>query len=329
MIRASHAASDASAYAQRHGSASCRGINARPCCLAANVHCVTVTAVHHPIFARCYGLVSRFVEHAVGERRDELLAGLCGRVIEVGAGNGMNFRHYPVTRDEVVAVEPEGYLRHLADHAARDAPVPVSMRAGLAENLPLKDGEFDAGVASLVLCSVAEQTPALAELRRVLKPGVSCASSSTCAPRPRARPASRLRSIASACSRSSPAAVTARGRPWRRSSPRASRSSACAGSSSGRHGCSPTRSCSGSPGLEASRARFTARRRPLRRHVAAWCRFTFDSLYRNARIVSTLRLGLANTGIFVRSVPDASQLTTRASDARGRNVPVGCGSVIP
>lgn len=171
MIRASHPASDASAYAQRHGSATCRGINARPCSLAATVHCVTVTAVHHPIFARCYGLVSRFVEHDVGERRDELLAGLCGRVIEIGAGNGMNFRHYPVTTDEVVAVEPEGYLRHLADHAARDAPVPVSMRAGLAENLPLNDGEFDAGVASLVLCSVAEQTPALAELRRVLKPG--------------------------------------------------------------------------------------------------------------------------------------------------------------
>ena len=111
------------------------------------------------------------MEHDLSERRDELLAGLCGRVIEVGAGNGMNFRHYPATTDEVVAVEPEAYLRHLAEHAARGAPVRVSVRAGLAENLPLRDGEFDAGVASLVLCSVDEQTPALAELRRVLKPG--------------------------------------------------------------------------------------------------------------------------------------------------------------
>ncbi len=111
------------------------------------------------------------MEHDVGERRDELLAGLCGRVIEIGAGNGMNFRHYPATTDEVVAVEPEAYLRHRAEHTARDAPVPVSVRAGLAEDLPLRDGEFDAGVASLVLCSVTEQAPALAELRRVLKPG--------------------------------------------------------------------------------------------------------------------------------------------------------------
>ena len=45
--------------------------------------------------------------------------------------------------------------------------------------------------------------------------------------------------------------------------------------------------------------------------------------------MSTLRLGLANRGIFVRSVPHVSQLTTRASDARGRNVPVGCGSATP
>lgn len=132
---------------------------------------MAVTAVHHPIFARCYGLLSRFMEHDVGERRDELLAGLCGRVIEIGAGNGMNFRHYPATTDEVVAIEPEAYLRHLAERAARHATVRVSVRGGLAEALPLKDGEFDAAVASLVLCTVAEQSPALAELRRVLKPG--------------------------------------------------------------------------------------------------------------------------------------------------------------
>lgn len=111
------------------------------------------------------------MEHDVGEYRVQLLNGLCGRVIEVGAGNGMNFRHYPQTTDEVVAVEPENYLRGQAEQAARDARVPVRVRAGVAEDLPAGDDEFDAAVASLVLCSVGEQAAALAELQRVLKPG--------------------------------------------------------------------------------------------------------------------------------------------------------------
>ncbi len=111
------------------------------------------------------------MEHDVGEYRVQLLNGLRGRVIEIGAGNGMNFRHYPLTTDEVVAVEPEDYLRGQAEQAARDAPVPVTVRAGVAEALPAGDDEFDAAVASLVLCSVAEQAAALAELQRVLKPG--------------------------------------------------------------------------------------------------------------------------------------------------------------
>lgn len=111
------------------------------------------------------------MEHDVGEYRVQLLNGLCGRVIEVGAGNGMNFRHYPQTTDEVVAVEPEDYLRGQAEQAARDAPVPVRVRPGVAEDLPARDDEFDAAVVSLVLCSVAEQAAALAELQRVLKPG--------------------------------------------------------------------------------------------------------------------------------------------------------------
>lgn len=126
--------------------------------------------MRHPIFARCYGLLSRLAEHEFGECRQELLEGLSGRVIEVGAGNGLNFRHYPETTGEVVAVEPEAYLRRAAERAAGDANVPVSVREGVAEALPFSDGEFDAAVASLVLCSVVAPAKALTELRRVLKP---------------------------------------------------------------------------------------------------------------------------------------------------------------
>lgn len=104
------------------------------------------------------------------EHRDRALAGLSGRVIEVGAGNGMNFSHYPGTVDEVVAVEPEDQLRALAEKAAELSPVPVRVVAGHATALPMEDASFDAVVASLVLCSVSDVPSALAELRRVLKP---------------------------------------------------------------------------------------------------------------------------------------------------------------
>ncbi|HEX9504432.1 MAG TPA: class I SAM-dependent methyltransferase, partial [Acidimicrobiia bacterium] len=105
------------------------------------------------------------------EHRDELLAGLVGRVVEVGAGNGLNFAHYPDTVTEVVAVEPEPYLRKRALQAAEKARVPIRVLDGTAEALPGSDGEFDAAVASLMLCSVPDQAAALDELHRVIRPG--------------------------------------------------------------------------------------------------------------------------------------------------------------
>lgn len=92
-------------------------------------------------------------------------------MIEVGAGNGLNFAHYPETVAEVVAVEPEPYLRRLAEGAAAKAAVPVQVVDGVAEELPAEDSSFDAGVVSLVLCSVADPRRALAELHRALRPG--------------------------------------------------------------------------------------------------------------------------------------------------------------
>jgi ubiquinone/menaquinone biosynthesis C-methylase UbiE len=127
--------------------------------------------VHHPLFARFFDRLSRWMEPEVGEHRDRLLAGLDGRVLEVGAGNGVNFSRYPRSVREVVALEPEPFLRAKAEFAAQRAPVPVRVQAGVAAPLPFESDSFDAAVACLVLCTVPDLRAALAELRRVLKPG--------------------------------------------------------------------------------------------------------------------------------------------------------------
>ncbi|UWZ59787.1 class I SAM-dependent methyltransferase [Dactylosporangium aurantiacum] len=103
--------------------------------------------------------------------RARLVAGLSGTVVEVGAGTGACFAHYPAQVTAVLAVEPDPYLRDLATKAATGAPVPVTVVAGTAECLPAEPGTFDAAVCSLVLCSVADPDAALAEIRRVLRPG--------------------------------------------------------------------------------------------------------------------------------------------------------------
>lgn len=128
--------------------------------------------VNNPVFARVYGRVARIGDRRGGaEHRRHLLAGLTGRVLELGAGSGSNFAHYPTTVSEVIAVEPEPHLRERAQAAASKAPIAITVLDALAEALPAEDGSVDAAVAALVLCTVPDQPRALAELYRVIQPG--------------------------------------------------------------------------------------------------------------------------------------------------------------
>jgi ubiquinone/menaquinone biosynthesis C-methylase UbiE len=127
--------------------------------------------VHHPVFALIFGLGSRLMIFGEAKQRTEMLADLFGRVIEVGCGAGVNFGFYPPDVTEVLAIEPERHLREQALKAAAGSPVPTTVVDGLAANLPAPDASFDAGVVSLVLCSVSDPAAALGELMRVIKPG--------------------------------------------------------------------------------------------------------------------------------------------------------------
>jgi SAM-dependent methyltransferase len=128
--------------------------------------------VNHPLFARMYlRMASRRLDGEERDHRRALLEGLSGEVIEVGAGSGINFRFYPRTVSHVLAVEPEPVLRNAAVDNAAHAPVPVSVVSGVSGALPGEAETFDAGVASLVLCSVPDPGRALAELFRVIRPG--------------------------------------------------------------------------------------------------------------------------------------------------------------
>jgi ubiquinone/menaquinone biosynthesis C-methylase UbiE len=130
------------------------------------------SAVNHPVFARAFPAMSRAMEAGgIAGRRKDLLADLAGDVIEIGAGTGPSFSHYPATVTRVLAVEPEPRLRAIAATAAQAVPVPVEVTGGVADALPAADASHDAAVVSFVLCTVPDQDAALAEIRRVLRPG--------------------------------------------------------------------------------------------------------------------------------------------------------------
>lgn len=124
----------------------------------------------HRVFATWYpGRAAAMDRAGFAAYRERLLAGLSGQVLELGAGSGLNFPHYPREVERVVAVEPESRMREHALRAAEQAPVRIEVVDGVAEDLSAFAGQFDAAVCSLVLCSVPDQRAALVQLRSVLR----------------------------------------------------------------------------------------------------------------------------------------------------------------
>jgi ubiquinone/menaquinone biosynthesis C-methylase UbiE len=124
------------------------------------------------LFAATYDRGFKRTEEAGLRRmRTELLAGARGRVVEIGAGTGLNLELYPDSVRELTLVEPDPHMaRRLRAKAAESARAAAIVEAP-AERMPHGDDSFDAAISTLVLCTVPDPSAALAELARVLKPG--------------------------------------------------------------------------------------------------------------------------------------------------------------
>ncbi len=103
--------------------------------------------------------------------RERVCADLHGEVVEVGFGSGNNIDFYPQAVTKVTAIEPSDTAWRIAGKRLQDSPVPVE-RSGLdGQRLPFADQTFDAALSTWTICTIPDARAALAELRRVLKPG--------------------------------------------------------------------------------------------------------------------------------------------------------------
>lgn len=107
----------------------------------------------------------------LSDLRARTTAGLTGRVVEIGFGSGFNVPHYPVGVERVLAVEPSATAFRMAGGRIGASPVPVEQVGLDGQALPLDDASCDAALCTFALCTIPDVGTALAEVRRVLRPG--------------------------------------------------------------------------------------------------------------------------------------------------------------
>jgi SAM-dependent methyltransferase len=106
------------------------------------------------------------------KQREKVVPKAAGKVLELGIGGGLNLRYYdPKAVESVAGVDPSAELRERAMAAPRPDGLQVEIREGIAESLPFEAGSFDCVVCTFTLCSVQSPQKALAEAKRVLRPG--------------------------------------------------------------------------------------------------------------------------------------------------------------
>ena len=124
---------------------------------------------HHYIFPRVLDLAMS--SPMLHEPRDRTLAPARGRILEIGFGTGRNLTHYPPTVKRIEAIDPDLDLDRLSLPRIAKAPIAVDFHHLDAAHLPFEDARFHTVVSTFTLCSIPDVVHALAEVRRVLKPG--------------------------------------------------------------------------------------------------------------------------------------------------------------
>lgn len=109
----------------------------------------------------------------MADRRRQLLTAARGRVLELGAGTGLNLPHYPQELDRLVLAEPEPHMAKRLERRLESLRRAAEVVRAPAEALPFADDTFDVVVSTMVLCTVEDPKRSLAEVRRVLRPAGS------------------------------------------------------------------------------------------------------------------------------------------------------------
>jgi ubiquinone/menaquinone biosynthesis C-methylase UbiE len=108
---------------------------------------------------------------ATREVRARVCAGLSGDVVEIGFGTGLNAAYYPSDVTKILAIEPSSVCVRIAEARIARASTTVEMAGLDGQHLDLPSDAFDAVLSTWTLCTIPDLATALAEMRRVLKPG--------------------------------------------------------------------------------------------------------------------------------------------------------------